>query len=57
MRYPQREGAQRTFRFEPQVRIELPHGARQEAVAVLAALIAAVMGDVNQAADEAGRDE
>ena len=57
MRYPQREGAQRTFRFEPQVRIGLPHGARQEAVAVLAALIAAVMGDANQAADEAGRDE
>ena len=43
MRYPRQERLQRTLMFEPQPRVSLPEAARQEAVAVLATLIAAVM--------------
>ena len=42
MRYPRQQRQQRTLMFEPQPRVSLPEAARQEAVAVLAALIAAV---------------
>ena len=42
MRYPRQERLQRTLMFEPQARVNLPEAARREAVAVLAALIAAV---------------
>ena len=48
MRYPRQERLQRTLMFEPQPRVSLPVAARQEAVAILAALIAAVMGDTDR---------
>ena len=41
MRYPQREGVQRTFRFEPPVRIGLPYGARQAVMSKVAMLTTA----------------
>ena len=57
MRYPRQQRLQRTLMFEPQPRVSLPEAARQEAVAVLAALIAAVMGDIDRAENDGGRDE
>ena len=57
MRYPQQQRRQRTLRFEPQPRVSLPEAARQEAVAVLAALIAAVMGDTERVENDGGSDE
>ena len=57
MRYPRQESLQRTLRFEPQPRVSLPEAARQEAVAVLAALIAAVMGDTDRVENDGGTDE
>ena len=57
MRYPQQERRQRTLMFEPQPRVSLPEAARQEAVAVLAALIAAVMGDTERVENDGGSDE
>ena len=53
MRYAERERAQRTLRFEPLARVRLPQDVRQEAVAV----IAAVMGEAGRVANEGGRDE
>ena len=57
MRYPRQERWQRTLMFEPQARVNLPEAARREAVAVLAALIAAVMGDTDRVENDGGRDE
>ena len=57
MRYPRQQRLQRTLMFEPQPRVSLPEAARQEAVAVLAALIAAVMGDTVRVENDGGRDE
>ena len=57
MRYPRQERLQRTLMFEPQPRVSLPEAARREAVAVLAALIAAVMGDTDRVENDGGRDE
>ena len=57
MRYPRQERQQRTLMFEPQPRVSLPEAARQEAVAVLAALIAAVMGDTVRVENDGGSDE
>ena len=57
MRYPRQERLQRTLMFEPQARVNLPEAARREAVAVLAALIAAVMGDIDRVENDGGRDE
>ena len=57
MRYPRQERLQRTLMFEPQPRVSLPEAARQEAVAVLVALIAAVMGDTVRVENDGGRDE
>ena len=57
MRYPRQQRQQRTLMFEPQPRVSLPEAARQEAVAVLAALIAAVMGDTVRVENDGGRDE
>ena len=57
MKYPRQERLQRTLMFEPQPRVSLPVAARQEAVAVLAALIAAVMGDTVQVENDGGSDE
>ncbi len=57
MRYPRQERLQRTLMFEPQPRVSLPEAARQEAVAVLAALIAALMGDTDRVENDGGRDE
>ena len=57
MRYPRQERRQRTLMFEPQPRVSLPEAARQEAVAVLAALIAAVMGDTERVENDGGSDE
>ena len=55
MRYPRQERLQRTLMFEPQPRVSLPVAARQEAVAVLAALIAAVMGDTDRSSTTEAR--
>ena len=57
MRYPKQQRLQKTLMFEPQPRVNLPEAARQEAVAVLAALIAAVMGDTDRVENDGGRDE
>ena len=57
MRYPKQQSLQKTLMFEPQRRVSLPEAARQEAVAVLAALIAAVMGDTERVENDGGRDE
>ena len=57
MRYPKQQSLQKTLMFEPQPRVSLPEAARQEAVAVLAALIAAVMGDTDRVENDGGRDE
>ena len=57
MRYPTQERLQKTLMFEPQLRVSLPEAARQEAVAVLAALIAAVMGDTDRVENDGGSDE
>ena len=57
MRYPRQERWQRTLMFEPQPRVSLPEAARREAVAVLAALIAAVMGDTDRVENDGGGDE
>ena len=57
MRYPRQERLQKTLMFEPQRRVSLPEAARQEAVAVLAALIAAVMGDTERVENDGGSDE
>ena len=57
MKYPRQERLQRTLMFEPQPRVSLPVAARQEAVAVLAALIAAVMGDTERVENDGGSDE
>ena len=57
MRYPRQERLQRTLMFEPQPRVSLPEAARQEAVAVLAALIAAVMGNTDRVENDGGSDE
>ena len=55
MRYPRQERLQRTLMFEPQARVNLPEAARREAVAVLAALIAAVTVHRNQRPQSRGR--
>ena len=57
MRYPRQERLQRTLMFEPRPRVSLPEAARQEAVAILAALIAAVMGDTDRVENDGGSDE
>ena len=57
MRYPKQQSLQKTLMFEPQPRVSLPVAARQEAVAVLAALIAAVMGDTDRVENDGGSDE
>ena len=57
MRYPRQERLQRTLMFEPQARVNLPEAARREAVTVLAALIAAVMGDTDRVENDGGSDE
>ena len=57
MRHPKQQSLQKTLMFEPQPRVSLPVAARQEAVAVLAALIAAVMGDTDRVENDGGRDE
>ena len=57
MGYPRQQRLQRTLMFEPRPRVSLPEAARQEAVAVLAALIAAVMGDTDRGENDGGRDE
>lgn len=57
MRYPERARVQGVLRFEPLVRVGLPPGARQEAAAVLAALIATVMEESARTAKEVADDE
>ena len=57
MRYPKQKRLQRTLMFEPQPRVNLPEAARQEAMAVLAALIAVVMGDTVRVENDGGSDE
>ena len=58
MRYPtQQERLQKTLRFEPQLRVSLAQAARDEAVSVLAVLIAAVMGDAERVENEGSSDE
>ena len=58
MRYPtQQERLQKTLRFEPQLRVSLAQAARDEAVSVLAVLIAAVMGETEPVESDGGSDE
>ena len=57
MRYPKQQRLQKTLMFEPQPRVSLPEAATQEAVAVLAALIAVVTGSADPLKDDGGRDE
>ena len=57
MRIPKQQRLQRMLMFEPQPRVNLPEAARREAVAVLAALIAVVMGDTDRVENDGGNDE
>ena len=57
MRYRKQHRMQKTLRFEPPPRVSLPEAARQETVAVLAALIAAVMGPPERVEHDGGSDE
>lgn len=57
MRYRTQEKLQKTLRFEPQLRVNVPETARAEAVSVLAVLIATVMGDTDRAENDGGSDE
>ena len=57
MRYSKREWVQRILRFEPQARVGLPHDVRQEAVALLATLIAMARGDAGRLESTGGGDE
>ena len=57
MRYPTQEKLQKVLMFERQLRIDLPEAATHEALSILAALIAAVMGESDRAEDDGGRDE
>ena len=57
MRYRKRGKLQKSLIFEPQPRIILPEAARHEALGVLAALIAAVMGDPVRVRREGASDD
>ena len=57
MRYPTQERLQKTLMFEPHLRVDLPEAATDEAVGILAVLIAAVMGDTDRVENEEGSDE
>ena len=54
MRNPAQEKLQRTLRFEPQLRINLPEAARAEAVSVLAVLIATAMRNADRVEHDGG---
>ena len=57
MRYGKRKQQQGVLAFEPPPRVRLPEAARQEAVAVLAALMAAVQEDRDRGDPDGGNDE
>ena len=57
MRYHKLGKLQKPLIFEPQPRISLPEAARHEALGVLAALIAAVMGDPARVRREGASDD
>ena len=57
MRYRKHHRMQKALRFEPPPRVSLPEAARREAAAVLAALIAAVMGEPERVEHDGGSDE
>ena len=57
MRDPTQSTLQKTLMFEPALRVSLPEAARDEAVSVLAVLIAAVMGETEPVEHDGGSDE
>ena len=57
MRYRKQHRLQKTLVFEPQPRVSLPEAVRQEALAAVAALIAAMMGEASRVENDGGRDE
>ena len=57
MGYGKRARLQRVLALEAPPRVSLPEAARQEAVAALAALLAAVLGEVGRSEPDGGRDE
>ena len=57
MKYRMQKRLQKSLVFEPQPQVSLPEAARQEALAVVAALIAAVMGEADRVENDGGRDE
>ena len=57
MKYRMQKRLQKSLVFEPQPQVSLPEAARQEALAVVAALIAAVMGEADRVENDGDRDE
>ena len=57
MGYGKQERPQRVLALEAPPRISLPEAARQEVVAALATLLAAVLEGVARAGKDGGRDE
>ena len=57
MGYGKQERLQRVLALEPVARVSLPEAARQEAVAALAALLAAVLGETGPSEPDGGSDE
>ena len=57
MRYPTPGKLQKTLRFEPLLRVDLPAAARDEAISVLAALMVAVLGESDRGRRDGGSDE
>ena len=57
MRYRKQQRRQKTLILEPPPRVSLPEAARQEALAVLATLIAAVMGKTQRVENDGVRGE
>lgn len=57
MRYGKREPRQGVLAFEPPLRVRLPEAVRREAVATLASLMAAMLGEVGRSEPDGGSDE
>ena len=57
MGYGKQERLQRVLALEPAPRVSLPEAARQEAVAALAALMAAVLEEPGRSEPGGGSDE
>ena len=57
MRHGKREPRQGVLAFEPPLRVRLPEAVRREAVAALAALMAAMLGGAGRSEPDGDSDE